>query len=149
MSNWEQSNYRKLRVGHLVQRSAAKPIVDPQQATFAAANAAETKKAHGTVVLDVSKVTVLADYFIITGGDTANQVRAIVEAVDECLTKLGYRQRSIEGKREGRWVLLDYGDIIIHVLHEKERNFYKLEQFWNHALIVPRDEWERKDWVQE
>lgn len=87
----------------------------------------------------------LADFFLITGGDSPNQVKAIVEAIDDSLTELGYAHRSIEGKQEGRWVLLDYGDIIIHVLHERERSFYKLEQFWNHALIVPRSEWEQRD----
>ena len=138
--------YRTLRVvGHLGQRQAAKSTINSRLATFAAANAAESKKANGTLVLDVKQVTVLADYFVITGGDSANQVKAIVDAIDLCLTKLGYSQRSIEGKSEGRWVLLDYGDIIIHVLHEKERNFYKLEQFWNHALIVARQEWEQRD----
>jgi ribosome-associated protein len=106
-----------------------------------AANAAESKKAHGTVILDVSRVTLLADFFVITGADTASQVRAIIEAVDKKLAELGYQVRSVEGKTEGRWVLLDYGDIIVHVLQEKERSFYKLEQFWNHALIVDRKEW--------
>ncbi len=116
---------------------------DLKDAAFAAANAAENKKAKGTIVLDVGQVTLLADYFVITGGDSTAQVRAIVESVDEALTQRGLRAR-IEGKQEGRWVLLDYGDIIVHVLHEKERNFYKLEQFWNHALIV-----DRADWVRE
>jgi ribosome-associated protein len=129
----------------LGQRHAAKSGISSRSATFAAADAAESKKAKGTVVLDVKQVTHLADFFVITGGESPAQVQAIVEAVGECLSKLGYPQRAIEGKSEGRWVLLDYGDIIIHVLHEKERNFYKLEQFWNHALIVPRQEWEQSD----
>lgn len=115
--------------------------VDSRLAAFAAANAAEAKKGHGTIVLDVRQITLLADYFVITGGDTANQVRAQVEAIDKKLAQLGYRLRSCEGKAESRWVLLDYGDIIVHVLHEKERSFYKLEQFWNHALIVDRKKW--------
>ena len=127
------------------QTQAAKPTINSRLATFAAANAAESKKANGTTVLDVKQVTVLADFFLITGGDSPNQVKAIVEAIDDSLTELGYAHRSIEGKQEGRWVLLDYGDIIIHVLHERERSFYKLEQFWNHALIVPRSEWEQRD----
>lgn len=133
----------------LGQRSAAKHSIDSREATFVAANAAEAKKAHGTIVLDVRQVTLIADYFVIAGGDSANQVRAIVDSVDIELSKLGYNQRSIEGKQDGRWVLLDYGDIIVHVLHERERNFYKLEQFWNHGLIVPREEWDRSDWVQD
>jgi ribosome-associated protein len=53
--------------------------------------------------------------------------------------------KSIEGKKEGRWILMDYNDIIVHILQEKERNYYKLEQFWNHALIVDRDEWYREE----
>lgn len=121
--------------------TSATLVADSRQAAFAAANAAEAKKAHGTIVLDVSQVTLLADYFVITGGDTANQVRAVVEAIDQELSELGYQLRSSEGKVESRWVLLDYGDIIVHVLHEKERSFYKLEQFWNHALVLDRKDW--------
>jgi len=125
--------------------SAAKNSIDSREATFVAANAAEAKKSLSTIVLDVRQVTLIADYFVIAGGDSTNQVRAIVDSIDEELSKLGYRQRSIEGKADGRWVLLDYGDIIVHVLHEKERSFYKLEQFWNNGLIVPKVEWERPD----
>jgi len=93
------------------------------------------------MVLDVSKVTLLADYFVITGGESAAQIRAIVEAVDKTLSDRGFKPASIEGKTEGRWVLLDFGSVIVHVFQEKERNFYKIEQFWNHALIVDRQEW--------
>lgn len=131
------------------QRSVAKSTVDSREAAFVAANAAEAKKARSTIVLDVRQVTLLADYFVITGGDSANQVRAIVDSIDENLSNLGYTKKSIEGKQDGRWVLLDYGDIIVHVLHERERDFYKLEQFWNHALIVQKGDWERQDWVQQ
>ena len=115
--------------------------LDSRQAAFIAANAAEDKKSLGTLVLDVGQVTVLADFFVIAGGDTLTQVRAIVDNIEEELSKVGYRPRTIEGKKEGRWVLMDYESIIVHVLHERERNFYKLEQFWNHALIVDPSEW--------
>ncbi len=114
---------------------------DTREATFMAANAAESKKGTSTLVLDVGQVTVLADYFVIAGGESLAQVRAIVDAIDEALAKVGMKPRSIEGKKEGRWVLMDYESIIVHVLHEKDRNYYKLEQFWNHALIVDRLEW--------
>jgi ribosome-associated protein len=125
--------------------TGAKSHISARRAAYAAANAAESKKAHGTTILDVRQVTVIAEYFVITGGDNPNQVRAIVESIGESLTNLGYRSGVIQGKQEGRWVLLDYGDVIIHVLQEKERNFYKLEQFWNHALIVPVEEWRDED----
>ena len=128
----------------LAPRSSTSYAVDSLQAAYAAANAAETKKANGTLVLDVGQITLLADYFVITGGDSANQVKAIVDAIDEKLSQLGYPARSIEGKADSRWVLLDYGDIIVHVLQERERSFYKLEQFWNSGLII-----DRKKWVEE
>jgi ribosome-associated protein len=119
--------------------------VDCRQAAYLAANVAYTKKAHRTLVLDVSRVTLLADYFVITGGQTANQVRAIAEAIDQKLVELGYRHRFLEGKAESRWVLLDYGEIIVHILQEKERSFYKLEQFWNNALIIDSKQWLKAD----
>ncbi len=112
-----------------------------RNAAFIAANTAESKKANGTLILDVRTVTILADYFVITGGQSTSQVRAIAEAIEATLANLGIKAKSIEGKREGRWVLLDFEIIIVHILQEQERNFYKLEQFWNHALIVDRKEW--------
>lgn len=119
--------------------------IDSREAAYAAANAAEAKKGHGTLVLEVGQVTVLADFFVIAGGETLPQVRAIVDSIEGALGEMGMKPRSIEGKKEGRWVLMDYESIIVHVLHERERNFYKLEQFWNHALIVDRDEWLEED----
>ena len=115
--------------------------MDSRKAVFHAANVAEAKKAFASVILDTREVTLLADFFLITGADNAAQVRAIADAIDESLSKFGYQPRSIEGKKEGRWVLLDYGDIIVHILQEKDRSFYKLEQFWNHALVVDRKQW--------
>lgn len=126
-------------------RSSTLTSVDSRTAAFIAANACEDKKGKGTLVLDVRQVTLLADYFVITGGESASQVRAIVDAIDEKLAPHGCKAIGSEGRKEARWVLVDYGDIIVHVLQEKERNFYKLEQFWNHGLIVDRHEWEVKD----
>jgi ribosome-associated protein len=130
-----------LRGAPLRPSTASSSALDSRTAAYLAANACESKKANSTMVLDVSKVTLLADYFVITGGESAAQIRAIVEAVDDSLAQEGFKAKSIEGKTEGRWVLLDFGSVIVHVLQEKERNFYKIEQFWNHALIVDREEW--------
>ena len=117
------------------------PTIDSRTAAFAAANAAEAKKGYGTVVLDVKEVTLLADYFVIVGGETQTQIKALVEAVDATLSGMGCKLFAREGGKDARWVLLDYGDVIVHVLQEKERNYYKLEQFWNQALVVDRREW--------
>ncbi len=108
-----------------------------------AAQQAEEKKGAGTLVLEVGQVTPLADFFVITGGDSVNQVNAIADAIVDALAKLGKSPLAVEGKKDGRWVLLDFGSIIVHVLKEQERNYYKLEQFWNQALVVDRSSWER------
>ncbi|MDP3507381.1 MAG: ribosome silencing factor [Candidatus Melainabacteria bacterium] len=115
--------------------------IDARTAAFIAANACESKLAQSTVVLDVASVTVLAEYFVFAGGESAAQVKAIANAVDQALGAHDFKRKSIEGMSEARWVLLDYGSVIVHVLQEKERSFYKIEQFWNHALIVDRQEW--------
>lgn len=115
--------------------------IDSKETAYLAANSAEEKKAISTLILDVRTVTLLADYFVITGGQTSTQVRAIANAIEDSLSKLGLQAKSIEGKTEGRWILMDFGDVIVHILQEKERNYYNLEQFWNHALIVDRKEW--------
>lgn len=115
--------------------------IDARTAAFLAANACESKLAQSTVVLDVASVTVLAEYFVFAGGESAAQVKAIANAVADALESHDFKAKSVEGMAEARWVLLDFGSVIVHVLQEKERSFYKIEQFWNHALIVDRQEW--------
>lgn len=117
------------------------PKIDPRTAAYIAANAAESKKGHDTLILEVGQVTVLADFFVVTGGSSAAQTRAIVDAVEAELAKVGMIPHSIEGKKEGRWVLMDYDQIMVHVLLDNARTYYRLEQFWNHALVVSRNEW--------
>ena len=134
-----------MRAIRLTETASALKQTDSRNVAFVAANAAESKKAVGTLILEVKTVTILADYFVITGGQSTSQVKAIADAIDNELAKLGLKPKSVEGKSEGRWVLLDYEDIIVHILQEKERNYYKLEQFWNHALIVDRNEWYREE----
>ncbi len=116
-------------------------LASPRKAAYAAANVAESKKALSTIVMDVRKVTVLADFFVICGASSPTQVKAIVDNIEHTLARLGYRAHTVEGKMEGRWVLLDFGHIIVHVLQERERSLYNLERFWNHALIVDRSSW--------
>lgn len=129
----------------MTETASALKQTDSKDVAFLAANAAETKKAIGTLILDVRTVTILSDYFVITGGQSSSQARAIADAIEERLGEYGLQARSIEGKREGRWILMDFDFIIVHILQEKERNYYKLEQFWNHALIVNREEWYQED----
>jgi ribosome-associated protein len=112
------------------------------------ANAAESKKAVDTIVLETGKVSYIADYFVITSGESPTQIRAISEAVLDAMKKAGVRPLQDERDRGGRWHLLDFGDIVVHVMHKQERQFYQLENFWNHANPVPREEWLREEQLQ-
>ena len=116
-------------------------VFTSRQAAYQAANAAEQKKSLGTLVLDVKKVSSLADFFVICGASSQAQAKAIVSGIEKTLDGLGYKPLAVEGKTEARWVLMDYGSIMIHILLEHERTFYSLEKFWNHALFVEKANW--------
>jgi ribosome-associated protein len=93
-------------------------------------DALDEKKAEDIRVIDISNITVMADYFIIANGNNPNQVQALVDNVQEELFKAGYEMKEIEGYRQGAWVLLDFNDIIIHVFDKENRLFYDLERIW-------------------
>lgn len=102
-----------------------------------AAEAADDRKGGDILVLDVAEVSYLADYFVIVTGFSKVQVRAIAQSIQEKLeTQLQRVPRQIEGQAEGSWVLLDYGDVIVHILMSQEREFYNLEAFWGHAETI-------------
>jgi ribosome-associated protein len=96
----------------------------------AAAHAAADKKATDVVVLDVSDQLVITDAFVIASAPNERQVGAIVDNVEEKLRDAGHKPVRREGAREGRWVLLDYVDVVVHVQHVEERSFYGLERLW-------------------
>ena len=98
--------------------------------------AALGRKALGLVVLDVRELTSVADAFIICSGSSNRQVTAIAEFIQTELKKAGIKPLSVEGKKEGHWVLLDYGHVIIHVFYESVRNFYDLEGLWVDAKRI-------------
>jgi len=99
-------------------------------------NALEDKKAEDIRIIDISGVSVLADYFIIANGNNENQVRALVDNVQEELYKAGFEAKQIEGYRTGNWILLDYGDIIVHVFSKEDRLFYDLERIWRDGKSI-------------
>lgn len=96
-------------------------------------------KASDPVVLDVSHFSSFADFFIICSGKSSRQVQGIADNLEDKLRKMGIKPIGVEGKQEGHWVLMDYGDIIIHIFYEPVRYFYDLESLWAEA---PRLEWE-------
>ncbi len=97
---------------------------------LAAGAAAEDKLAEDVVALDVTGQLALTDVFVIVSAPNERQVGAIVDAVMERLLQLGSKPLRREGVREARWVLLDFGDIIVHVMHAEDRAFYELERLW-------------------
>ena len=100
------------------------------------AQAALDHKAIDLAILEVKKLSSFADYFVISSGSSDRQVQAISSHIEEKLGKQGLHPLGIEGKREGRWVLLDYGDVIIHIFYHPIREFYDLERLWSDAPKV-------------
>ena len=105
-----------------------------------ACDALEDKKAIDIKVIDIEKITTLADYFIITSGSNRSQVQAMADNVEEMLTKAGYEPKQIEGTRNSSWILMDYGDLIIHVFDEENRLFYDLERIWRDGKVLEMEE---------
>lgn len=101
-----------------------------------AAAAAQDKVAHDVIALDVSGHLALTDIFVIASADSERQVGAVVDEIEDRLRDAGARPLRREGQREGRWVLIDFGDIVVHVQHEEEREFYQLERLWKDCPAI-------------
>ena len=106
----------------------------------AAASAASEKLAVDIVALDVSETLVITDVFLICSAGNDRQVKAIVDGIEAALDRLDVDPIRREGERDGRWVLLDYLDIVVHVQHEEERSFYGLERLWKDCPTIPLPE---------
>lgn len=98
--------------------------------------ALDEKKAEDIRIIDIAGVSVLADYFVICNGSNESQVRALVDNVEEVLAKAGYELKQMEGHGLGSWVLMDFGDIIVHVFDRENRLFYDLERIWIDGKLV-------------
>ncbi|WP_026530752.1 ribosome silencing factor [Haematomicrobium sanguinis] len=101
-----------------------------------AAAAAADKLATNLLGLDVSERLALSDAFLIASAPSERQVNAIVDVIEEALSERGDKPLRREGRSEGRWVLLDYGAVVIHVMHEEDRAFYALERLWNDSPVI-------------
>src|SRR5215813_6859776 len=106
---------------------------------LAAAQAAADKKAHDIILLDVADQLVITDAFLVASAPNERQVQAIVDAIEERLLELPEKAKPVrrEGERAGRWVLLDYVDLVVHVQHSEEREFYALDRLWKDCPVIP------------
>jgi ribosome-associated protein len=102
----------------------------------AAASAAEDKLATKIVALDVSEQLALTDIFLLASAPNDRQVNAIVDSIEDTLRGLGVKPVRREGERDGRWVLIDFADIVVHVQHEEERSYYQLERLWKDCPAI-------------
>ena len=130
--------------GDAQQAAQAEPVVEPTPAIEPADLAhrivelASDRKAVDVVMLRTAEVTTMADYFVICSGRTDRQVQLLANAIVDALRDAGIRALGAEGKGAARWVLLDYGSVIVHVFAPEEREFYGLERLWSHATQVVR-----------
>lgn len=102
-----------------------------------ASQAALDKLGENLVALDVTEPFALAEIFLIVSAKNERQALAIADSVEDELGKIGVRARFREGRETGRWILLDFGDLVVHVMHEAERDFYSLERLWRDCPVVP------------
>lgn len=101
-----------------------------------AVEALEDRKGEDIRIIDISEISTLADYFLIAAGTNINQVQALADSVEEKLGRAGYNVKSIEGYEAGNWILLDFGDIIVHVFDSENRLFYDLERIWRDGKSI-------------
>ncbi|MFP4661807.1 MAG: ribosome silencing factor [Halanaerobiales bacterium] len=104
-----------------------------------AAEAADDKKAIDIEVLDVQELTIIADYFVICSGNSETQVKAIANGIEKELSEEGIEPQKVAGKQDSRWILMDYADVIIHIFHKDEREFYELDRLWADAEKILRN----------
>ncbi|HUI27449.1 MAG TPA: ribosome silencing factor [Candidatus Kryptonia bacterium] len=112
------------------------PTADARETALLCVRFALEKKAYDVALLEVSELTSLADYFLVCTGRSDTQVQAIAQGIEENLRRLGIRLLAVEGVSRGQWVLMDFGDVIVHIFFEPVREFYDLERLWSQAPRV-------------
>jgi ribosome-associated protein len=121
------------------------PSLSVTERAFLAARTAEDNRGSNIVILDMRELTSDFDYFIIVSGSSRRQLHAMSEEIDRVFEEeLGDRRLGIEGYEESRWILLDYGDLVIHLFEPETRDYYALEQLWSQAKRVPFEPQDRK-----
>ena len=105
-------------------------MIDIEKKLDLIARACDDKKAIDTEVLNIAKFTSIADYFVITSGNSSSQVQSIADEIEEKMKELGYEEVIKEGYQSARWILIDLNDVVVHVFHKDEREHYNLERLW-------------------
>lgn len=103
-------------------------------------DALDEKLGQDIEIIKIDEISVIADYLVLASGSNINQINAMIDLVEEKLSQAGYTQRRIEGNKHSTWILMDYGDVIIHVFSKEDRLFYDLERIWRDGKRVSREE---------
>lgn len=103
-------------------------------------NALDEKKGEDIKVIDISGISVMSDYFVIASGGSITQINALAENVEEKLHKAGYSMQRREGNQSSTWILLDFGDVVIHIFDREDRLFYDLERIWSDGKLIDPEE---------
>lgn len=125
--------------------------LDSKKLACVIARTLDDKLGKDITILNISNVSSLADYFVIVTGDSTPQVKALMNNTKDRIKELFSRSPiRVENDAKNRWNLLDYGDVVVHILHKEEREMYAIEKFWSNAFSVPEDEWKKlsKDYKQ-
>jgi len=102
--------------------------------------ALDERKGEDIQIIEIKDISIIADYFIIANGTNSSQVDALVGAVQDKLSKEGFEPKRVEGVRSASWILMDYGDVIVHVFSKEDRLFYNLERIWRDGKSVSKDQ---------
>lgn len=117
-------------------------VIDSKKLACVIARILDDKLGKDITILNISNVSSLADYFVIVTGDSTPQVKALMNYTKERIKELFKRSPvRFENDVKNRWNLLDYGDVVVHILHKEERETYAIEKFWSHAFSIPESEW--------
>ncbi len=112
---------------------------DSEEKVRLMAEAADAVRAVDLVALDLRELTIVTDFFLICTGNSGIQIRAIADRIEDRLRDEGYRKLRIEGYQEATWILMDYGDVVVHIMAEEQRQFYRIEELWKDAPQLPLD----------
>lgn len=99
----------------------------------------EGKKARDISIINIEEVSILADYFVICSGTSTTHIKTLADELEEKMNEMGRKAAHKEGYDSARWILLDYGEVVVHIFHEEDRNFYKLERLWSDGILTRVD----------
>lgn len=108
--------------------------------TKLAVEALEDRKAEDVTVIDLREISPIADFFIVANGNNQNQLQAMCDAADEVMYIHGVHQKHVEGNQNSTWILMDYGDVVIHIFSKEDRLFYDLERIWKDGKIIDKND---------